>query len=113
MRRVTKIYNTHTIVKCTANISNKILYLTPPHSPGAVTFIKLRLCHFIDCFNYLFELFLKRRGTMKLILSARFYHLCLSLFSNCINISNLNSDNLFLNNHEARQLSTINICLVQ
>ena len=27
-----------------------------------------------------------------LTLSARIYHLCLSLFSNCINISNLNSD---------------------
>ena len=45
---------------------------------------------------------------MKLILSTMFYHLCLSLFSNCINISNLNSDSLFVNtcNHEYKQLST-------
>ena len=53
-----------------------------------------------------------RRGTMKLILSARFYHLCLSLFSNCIDISDLNNDSLFVNNHEDPQLSTINICLL-
>ena len=44
--------------------------------------------------------------------SSRFYHLYLSLFSNFINISNLNSDNLFVNNHEDEHLSTINICLL-
>ena len=69
------------------------------------------LGHFLVWNNYLFELFLKCRGTMKLILSTMFY-LCLSLFSNCINISNLNSDSLFVNNHEYKQLSIINICLL-
>ena len=49
---------------------------------------------------------------MKFILSARFYHLRLSLFSNCINISNLKSDSLFVNNHEDQQLSTINMRLL-
>ena len=56
-----------------------------------------------------------RYNHKKLILNARFYHLCLSLFSNCINIhvhlSNLNSDSLFVNNDEDQQLSAVNICL--
>ena len=30
----------------------------------------------------------------------------------CISISNLNSDSLFVNNHEDQQLSAINICLL-
>ena len=36
------------------------------------------------------------------------------LFSNCINISYLNSDILFVNNHEDQQLSTINnfVCFI-
>ena len=49
-----------------------------------MTFFKQRLGHFFVWYIYLFELFLKRRGTMKLILIARCYHLCLSLFSDCI-----------------------------
>ena len=69
------------------------------------------LGHFLVWNNYLFELFLRCRGTVKLILSTMFYHLCLSLFSNCINISNLNSDSLFVNNGEYKQLSTISISL--
>ena len=51
-----------------------------------------------------------RYSHKKLILSARFYHLCLSLFSNYI-VSNLNSDSLFVNNDEDQQLSAVNICL--
>ena len=74
--------------------------------------VKVKVVAFFVRYNYLFELFLKRRGTMKLILNVSFYHLCLRMFSNCINISSLNSDSLFVNNHEDQQLSTINICLL-
>ena len=104
-------YNIHTQF-LDANISNKIIHNSSKFSLAQWHFLSkdwvISLSDIIICF----ELFLKRRGTMKLILSARFYHVSLSLFSNCININNLNSDSLFVNNREDQQLSTINICLL-